>query len=304
MKRALVLLCVMVSAAVFAAEPAVVARVNGTPITQRDLDSAIEAIIPQLTFHGSVSKDRYAEFSEKALDDLIIRELQYQDAQAKGLKADRSVVKERMKVVRDRYSSKKEYQNALAKADITEDGLELLIKKEVLVAAVVDREVKAKAVVSDKELREYYDKNTFKFNEPEKVRLRIISAKEEPKAVEALSRIKAGEDFGKVASMISADSYRVMGGDIGFVHRGRVLQELEDVAFSMKTGEVSGIIKAGKEWYILKVEEKKPERLVSFEDARAGLKKDLEAKRTKERTEAWIAELRSKAKIEILMPSP
>jgi len=288
---------------IFAEGPAIVAVVNGTSITQKELDDAISALVPRSTYHGSVSKEKNPEFSEKALDDLIARELQYQDALARGMKPEKSMVKERMRTIRDRYGSKKEYQDALVQSGLTEEMLESLVKKDVLIAAVIEKEVTLRARMEDAELKAYYAKNEFKFKEPEKIRLRIISAKDEKKAKESLERLKSGEDFGRVAATMSDDSYRVMGGDVGFIHRGRILQELEDIAFAMKVKEQSGIIKAGDHWYILKVEDKKAERLISFEDAKAKLKTELEQKREKELLDAWTASLRLRAKIEIIRSS-
>ena len=42
---------------------------------------------------------------------------------------------------------------------------------------------------------------------------------------------------------MSEDNYRIKGGDIGYIHRGRVVQEIEDVAFKLKKGEMSDLIK-------------------------------------------------------------
>ena len=111
--------------------------------------------------------------------------------------------------------------------------------------------------------------------------------------------LRAGEDFGDVAARMSEDNFRIKGGDIGFIHRGRVLQEIEDVAFALKPGEMSNLIAASGMWYVIRAEEKQPERQLSFEDIKDKLKKDLEAKNVQEMTDTWLAQLRSKAKIEI-----
>jgi parvulin-like peptidyl-prolyl isomerase len=63
---------------------------------------------------------------------------------------------------------------------------------------------------------------------------------------------------------------------------------------------VSDLILAEGSWFIIRVEEKQPARQVSFEDARAKLKQDLEKKRTTDLTEKWVAALREKAVIEIV----
>jgi len=100
---------------------------------------------------------------------------------------------------------------------------------------------------------------------------------------------------------MSEDPYRVKGGDLGYMHKGRMLPEIEEAAFKLKVGEVSDIIKVENAWFIIKLEDKKPEHVVAFEEIKGELKKELEKNRIQELKEAWITDLRAKAKIEVLL---
>ena len=284
----------------YAEEGGIIAKVNGSAITIRDLESEIDRLLPRVSYHGSVSKEAREELREQALDKLVDRELQYQDALAKGLKPDAGLVKQRMSNMRGQFQSKKEYQKALEEAGLTEGRLRLQVEKDVLVNQHIERTVTGPSRMSDEDLKEYYTRNPEKFRQPETVHVRIFSAKEEKKARDAHARITGGEAFGNVAGRMSEDNYRIKGGDIGSIHRGRLLPELEDAAFSLKQGEVSAVIKAESMWYILKVEGSSPARQLTFDEVKDKLRKELEAKRAKEITNTWMAELKSKAKIEFL----
>lgn len=298
MKRtALALLFTLVFSAAHAEEH-FVAKVNGTVITARSLEEEVDMLIPRSLYHGNVSEEKRKEFHDKALNNLVERELQYQAALAAGLKADRKAVKERMAQVRDRFKSRSDYKAALKRSRLTDDELEAQITRAVIIAAMIEKTVTAPSRLSDGELREYYEKNTEKFKQPESVKLRIISNKDEKKAAEALAKIKAGEDFGSVAETVSEDQYRVKGGDVGFQHRGKLLPEIEKAAFALKPGELSGLIHAQELWFVIKVEDKKGERQMTFDESKDKLKKELEAKRAQELSEKWISELKAKAKIE------
>jgi parvulin-like peptidyl-prolyl isomerase len=131
--------------------------------------------------------------------------------------------------------------------------------------------------------------------------VRLISTNDEKKAKDILAKLKAGDDFAELATNLSEDNYRVKGGDIGYIHKGRMLPELEDAAFKMKVGDISDPIKADKIWYIIKVEDKKPEHQMSFEEIKGKLKKELEAERASEIGKKWMDDLRAKAKIEVLL---
>lgn len=277
----------------------IVAKVNGAVITTRDVEIEVDRLIPSSTYHGTISDDRRDEFRKKAIENLIDRELQYQDAVARGLKPDKNQVKVRMRQIRDRFNSEKEYKAALEQAGITEDGLRANIEREVLVQAVIDETVKKPAQFSEDQLREYYNQNVDKFKQPESVRLRIISSKNEKKAREILARLKAGDDFGSLAATMSEDMYRIKGGDIGYIHRGRIIPVVEKEAFSLKKGDIADRpIKADDTWYIIKVEDRVSEKQLSFDEIKVKLKKELEAKREQELMEKWMSGLRSKAKIE------
>jgi len=258
-------------------------------------------LIPRSSYHGTLAEKRRDEFRQKALEDLIDHELQYQDAVARGMKPARKEVKKWMKQVRKSYKSKKEYQAALAQAGMSERELRKQIEKNVLVQAVIHMTVTEPAGMTEAGLQDYYRKNMSKFLQPESVRLRIFSTKDEGKAREILKRIKAGDDFGALAAKKSEDKFRIRGGDMGYIHRGRILPEAETVAFALRTGEVSGLVKAQGTWLIMKVEDRRPEHQLSFEEARDKLKKKLEAGRAEELMTKWVADLRAKAKIEIVI---
>lgn len=284
----------------FAEEPPA-AKVNGTIITQFELEQATDQLIPRSTYHGSVSELKRAEFREKALNSLIDRELRYQDAVAKDMKPDKKLVKAELEKIRNRYPSKKEYKKALEQAGFTEKSLRLSVEKDVLINEVVRKTVSFPSHMTENEVKEYYSKNIQQFMLPDSVKLRLLSCKEEGKARNAYAKVKAGEDFGTVAATMSEDKFRVMGGDVGYLHRGRLLQELEDVAFTLTIGEISAPVKADDGiWYVMRLEDRQPGRQLSFDETKDRLKQQLERKREQELMTKWIDGLRSKAKIEII----
>jgi parvulin-like peptidyl-prolyl isomerase len=294
------LVIVLFSVSSYADDP-VVGRVNGVALTLKDLNRELDRLIPQITFHRYVPVEKRKQYYGKALEELINRELQFQDAVAKGMKPDKEKVNAEMEKIRGKFKSAEEYKAALDKAGLTEEKLRAWVKKEMLIQLAISKMVTEPAKLSEEEVKNYYEKNASKFKQPESVRLRLISTKDEKKATEILVRAKAGEDFAALASKMSEDDYRVKGGDIGYIHKGRMLPEIEDVAFKLNVGEVSDLIKIEDSWVIIKVEDKKPERQLTYDEVKDKLKRELEAGRAQELNEKWIADLRSKAKIEVLL---
>ena len=280
---------------------AVVAKVNGDALTSRDLETELDRLVPRTTFHGGVSKVKRDEYRDKALQNLIDHQLQYQDAVAKGMKPDKKQLKARMEKIRERFPSKKEYKKALEQLGVTEDELRSMVVRDILIQAVTAKTVDEPAKTNEIELRQYYDKNMAMFKQPEAVKLMLISIKDKKKARTALKKIKSGTAFAAVAEEMSEDDYRVKGGDFGYIHRGRLkFPKIENEAFRLKEGEMSGLLQADGTWFIIKAGEKKPELQMSFEQMKNKLKADIEAQRTAELTKKWMADLRAKAKIEVV----
>ena len=283
------------------AKNAVVAKVNGTVFTQKDLDAELDRLIPQITFHRSVPPEKRKYYYGKALEELINRELEYKDALAKGIKPDEKDVETQMKNIRNRFTSEEQYKKALEKQGLTEKKLKAMVEREMLIRSITEQTVTEPARMSEPELKKYYETNISKFKQPESVRLRLISTKDEKKARDIVAKLKDGDDFADLAYNFSEDEYRLKGGDLGYIHKGRMIPEIEKVAFKLNVGEVSEPIKAGDTWYIIKVEDKKPEHQLSFEEIKGKLRKDLESERARELREKWIKALRAKAKIEVLL---
>lgn len=280
---------------------------NGAAITRADLDMEINRLLPQELYHRSVTPERQTEIEKKALENLINAGLLNMEAKRQGLKINNSEFKKRLEAVKASYQTKKAFEDALKKSGMTASTFEEKVREGMMVEKLIEKEVKVS--LADKDLEDYYKKNTEKFKEPEAVRLRYIYVKINPsepdgkkrakeRAKEAYSKIKAGLDFAKIAQTYSHDMSRIKGGDVGFVHRGTMPQDIEKAAFSLKAGQVSEILETDIGYHIIKVEEKRVSRQVQLKEIKDKLRKELTEFMQKERLESLIKRLRENAKIQ------
>lgn len=80
------------------------------------------------------------------------------------------------------------------------------------------------------------------------------------KMILILEQLKKGADFGDLAKKYSQDKQtKDKGGEMGFIRKGETESNFEKVAFTLKIGEISGIIKTSTGFHIIKVLDKKGE---------------------------------------------
>ncbi len=176
----------------------------------------------------------------------------------------------------------------------------------------IKREVTGKIALSDDEKKKYYDTHKEEFEVPETVKVRHIlirteqnatednKKKAKQKAEDILRRLTSGEDFAKVASEVTEDpSTKASGGDLGFFPRGRMVKSFEDAAFSLKPGEISGIVESPYGYHILKTEEKKPAHTESYQEVSEKIQQKLLQEKSKTRINEFMEKATKDAGVEI-----
>jgi peptidyl-prolyl cis-trans isomerase C len=150
----------------------------------------------------------------------------------------------------------------------------------------------AKDAVTPEKLQQTYDQAA-KADKPQtEIHARHILVDTEADAQAALKRIKAGEDFVKVAKEVSKDG-AADGGDLGWFTKDRMLPEFAEVAFKLNEGEVSDPVKTQFGWHIIKVEGKRQTTFPPFDQVKA----QVEAFVVQQAQSELIQQLRKAAKI-------
>jgi parvulin-like peptidyl-prolyl isomerase len=123
-------------------------------------------------------------------------------------------------------------------------------------------------------------------------------AAQRTKAESILKRIRAGEYFEALANENSMGQGR-SGGDIGYVEKGSMNPIIEEVAFNLKPGEVSGVIETPQGFYIIRALDKRGGGNLSLKATRAEIEEQLFIEKIEKKYMEWLAEKRQKAHIEI-----
>jgi peptidyl-prolyl cis-trans isomerase D len=152
---------------------------------------------------------------------------------------------------------------------------------------LLDREqARQKVAVPQTDIQRYYNDNIQQYQTQERVRASHIllntGGKDEAtvrkQAEELLAKIKGGADFAALAKQYSEDTgTKVKGGDLDFFPRGQMVPEFEKVAFELKPGEVSGLVKTQYGFHIIKVVDKQAGSTQPLEQVRAQIQQTLAA---------------------------
>jgi len=295
----------------------IVMKINGAGVTRGELDTATDKLLPYMTYHQTVSDERFAKVRKKAVNNLIDSELIYSYSKANKLNlvTSKDIDKE-IKGIRKKLPPGESLEKALKRSKMTMADLKEEYRKNLTVQRVSTekkKEFKKKAEekVDDKFLREYYDNNLEKFKEPERLRLRSILIKADPsggtkawneskkKADDIIELAKSGEDFAKLAKERSEDINAANGGDMGWAHVGSIFEEIEAAVETAKEGDIVGPVMTLYGYHIVKVEGRMPSVQKKFEELNIeNLRDELRDKEQINNWKDWIKDLRDKATIE------
>lgn len=181
------------------------------------------------------------------------------------------------------------------------DALEQIKKttEQILVQSLIEKEIIGKVKVDDQEALTYYEENKDNFITKEQVYLYNILVETEEVAKDILEKLKAGGDFIEIAKEKSTGPSAAQGGDLGYVSKGDLIPEIENDVFALEIGNISDIIKSEYGFHILKVTDKKPEVLKTFEEVKEEIVQTLLSTKQKEAFDNLLVELKSKVTIEI-----
>jgi parvulin-like peptidyl-prolyl isomerase len=294
-----------------------VVRVNGTVLTDRDLVREMMNVFPYAKQHGGrFPKDSETKIRQTAIKNIEFEELAYQAASKQGMTVSPSKLARAMKDFRAQFESQAQYQEFLkVEQKGSEQDLSRSIRRSLLIDQYLVTEVDNKARYSDAMLLAYYQKHPDQFRKPDSVSIQTITIAygqtptptekqaARKKAEEALKQAKAAknyEEFGMLAEKVSMDDWHVMMGDHKWLHRGRMPAAVEKVVFTLKPGEITGIIDTEDSFCIARVNGREDAHLVKFEEVKPRLKKELEAQKAEELRAAVEKRLRTGAKIEEL----
>jgi len=305
MRRLVFLIALLPFAASAEIKERIAAVVNGHPITLSEVE---ERVAPELARAPAAQR---TQILKQGLAQLIDEQLVAGEASALGIEVgDDELQKLVEQLAKENHMDMAQFREALTQQGLSLDSVRDSLKRQQLMMRLLQYKVKPRRV-SDEEVQAAYA-NMNKNGEYE-VRARDIfisapdgsgPAKESAaraKADAALRRIRDGESFAKVARDVSDGPTAKEGGDLGYFRRGQMLPALEQAAFSLQPGQVSGLIRVTGDhggFHLVFVEDRRQLAARPLSEVQEEIRNRLAGDSVVKEREHYLSQLRKTAQVD------
>jgi peptidyl-prolyl cis-trans isomerase C/foldase protein PrsA len=287
-----------------------VATVNGKEITKKEYDQRYNIVKASYESEQGTTIDekKDAELVTKlqnlAYDDLVVQKLLDEQANKQGVKITDKEIDENVDYIKNNknQTDKQGFEKFLKQMGVNEKELRQIIKEE-LIYRKMGEKVSTGVTVTEKEARDYYDKNKSSFEQQAGIQMYHILTADEKTAQEVMQKLKAGEDWNKLANEYSIDtSNKAQGGDLGVVNEStNFVEEFKSAALKLQPGEITQTpVKTQFGYHIIKAGEKKPASITPFEDMKNLIQAQLEQDKKSQNFNKYIEGLKDTADIKDL----
>ena len=287
----------------------VLAKVNGTVITRAEAERATKVLLAQKRAPQNLPPEVMKQAEDAALDQLVGAELLYQAGSKVEIKDLDKQVSDKVTQGKARFKTPEEYEAALKSNNLTEKELLEIVRKDIVINNLLEKEVTSKITVPEADIKKFYDENQDKFKQPEGYRASHILIGIDPKATpeekkkakekaEAVrKKILAGDDFATLAKAESTCPSKEKGGDLGTFGKGEMVPAFEKATAALKPGEISDVVETQFGYHVIKLTEK-TSGVVKLDESKEKIETYLKQTKAQKAVVDYIAKLKEKATIE------
>ncbi|HUP44838.1 MAG TPA: peptidylprolyl isomerase [Thermoanaerobaculia bacterium] len=293
---------------------AIVVRVGDRIITRSQYEKRLGDMYREI--EGTTPPDQIDERKQRVraelIDDLINELLIKDRADRIGITVTQDEINDAIFRLKQQYNiaTDEQFEASLQQSGMTRADMEARLRETLITNKVFSRELRNRAELDDRELRERYNREKDRYRLPERARLReIVIVKPESaadveaarqRANDAAAQVRAaGADFANIAQSVSDAGTKEQGGDLGEVARGELLTNLDEAVFNAQAGDVIGPIETRSGWHILKIEQRLPSEVPAFESVKDRLRRDASEETFQRDLQAYLENLRKDAFIQI-----
>lgn len=243
----------------------IVVVVNDEVITRQELNERLRSVERRLAAQGTALPQRI-DLQKQLLERMITDRVQLQLAKENGIRVDDVMLDRSMlRLAEQNKLSLQEFRNQVEREGTSFARFREEIRDDIIMQRIREREVDSKIQVSEMEVDNFLAADAASPNGQQELNLAQILvrtpenasaeqiANKRVRAEEALKKIRAGEDFAKLAATYSDAPEALKGGDVGWREQDRLPQLFLDAIAKLKVGDVSEIVRSPNGFHILKL---------------------------------------------------
>jgi len=265
------------------------AQVGSTIITYGEIRENVAPFMQQLfeRYEGDELAQQIQNLYLKTREALIEEALIKEETRELGLALPPDAIDEEVnRLIRERFDGDRNLlTRALAARRMTFAEWREGVADQITLRVYYSQEITRRASVSADALRTAYEENKEHFHIPLNVKFRAIlinkGSTEEDRAVkkqqakDVLKKLRDGANFAETAKEVSEGIRADDGGAFPWSDPKDIREELRPALHRVAAGQISDLIETDEEFYIIKIEERREEGTVPFEDVRAQIETEL-----------------------------
>lgn len=248
---------------------------------------------------GEFAQQLERDYGHEVLSRMIDRMLVDQGFEKAGLKFPQEKLESVIQEWRDQAGSEEEFQRQLAMQGRTEQDLRDAIEMGIKIEMLGQKDLK----YTDADLKKYYQENELRYDEPEKVAFSeiVVQSQKEADDIYQMTQ-KPDAKFPDLAKQYSIAPTRSRGGQRPLLSKEEIIPlEARDRAFALSKGEVSKPFKGAEQWMIIKLDDRRPAKKLTFGEAREKVDEDYKREHMVQPPDL-IQQLRNNAQVRIIDP--
>lgn len=291
----------------------IIAKVNGDIITLHELKASIK----RLTGFNEESlklrdKENYHEVRRTVLDNLINEKITEQQIAALGIEVTENDVEEAIKkIAGENHLTEEDLAHSLELQGFSLEEYKEKIKKEIEHFRLINYEIKSKIVITEGEIKEYYEGHKEEYVDICEVKLaRCFLKAQNPNDKQEITRLKTlgdeilkrleeGHGFSELAKTYSQGPAGPEGGDLGWMELRHLEPVLREKIGRLSPGNCTEPYFIPSGLQIIKLVDKKEGGLKPFEQVRDVIHSKLFNEKVEERYAQWLEEFRKKSFIKV-----
>ena len=294
----------------------IVAIVNNDIITLYELNQSLQPYaerIKQLGYSSNQEHKMLFKVREEIIRKLVDEKIEDQQIKRFNIVVSEQEVDQTIERIKEiNYYTDEEFRAGLKAEGLTMDEYRERLKEQLLRSKLVNREIKSKIVITNEDIKTYYDSHSEKYGGETKYHLRNIlmkvsgladaiekrRVKEEMEAV--LAKLKDGEPFENMVAAYSESPLASEGGDLGLFALDKLSPTLREAVKDLKAGELTPVLDTEHGYQIFLVQEVIQTQAKPLEKVTPEIERILFDKIVDERFQAWLEELSENSHVKII----